>query len=114
MVFNFFRDLTTPLRPSRTTLTEDLPHSIVSVMLMGCCVLCTALEVRRVGHLNVRTRICRDKGYDPKWGITEAPKKNHGWEEVLIKGSKSKKQLSGAEKRGGITPANVFKIRMHA
>eukprot|EP00285_Hemiselmis_virescens_P002438 CAMPEP_0173410286 /NCGR_PEP_ID=MMETSP1356-20130122/74306_1 /TAXON_ID=77927 ORGANISM="Hemiselmis virescens, Strain PCC157" /NCGR_SAMPLE_ID=MMETSP1356 /ASSEMBLY_ACC=CAM_ASM_000847 /LENGTH=89 /DNA_ID=CAMNT_0014371895 /DNA_START=57 /DNA_END=322 /DNA_ORIENTATION=+ len=42
----------------------------------------------------------KDKGFDAKWGVTEAPRKTTGWEEVLSKGAKgNKKQLSGAEKR---------------
>jgi hypothetical protein len=41
-----------------------------------------------------------NKGFDSKWQVQEEKKKKlDGWEEVLIKGSKQKKQLSGAEKR---------------
>lgn len=52
---------------------------------------------------------CRVKGFDSKWTVSEAPKKKDGWEEVLIKGAKGKKQLSGAEKRGeaNFRPNNI-------
>jgi len=52
-------------------------------------------------HLNDCS--CRDKGFDSRWTVSEAPKKKDGWEEVLIKGAKGKKKANTSEKRGEAT-----------